>query len=73
MGRKGLVESTGAVKIPIAGILDNPGQVTLLGIVETNEFNIPHDGIVRGYSTSLYNDSTPVPTAFRPEVQFPVP
>jgi len=73
MGRKGLVESTGAVKIPIAGILDNPGQVTLLGIVETNEFNIPHDGIVRGYSTSLYNDSTPVFTNFRPEVQFPVP
>jgi hypothetical protein len=73
MGRKGLVESTGAVKIPIAGIYDNPGQVTLLGLVETNEFNIPHDGIVRGYMYSLYNDSTPVPTAFRPEVEFPVP
>ena len=73
MGRKGLVESAGAFKIPIAGIFDNPGPVTLLGIVETNEFSIPHDGVVRGYAYSLYNDSTPVPTAFRPEVQFPVP
>src|SRR5215475_10950360 len=73
MGRKGLVESTGAFKIPIAGILDNPGPVTLLGLVETIEFNIPHDNVVRGYMYSLYNDSTPVPTAFRPEIRFLVP
>jgi hypothetical protein len=70
-GRKGLVESNGAFKIPIAGIFDNPGPVTLLGIVETNEFNVPHDSVVRGYMYSLYNDSTPVITRFRPEVQFP--
>jgi hypothetical protein len=71
MGRKGLVESAGAFKIPIAGIADNAGPVTLLGIVETNEFNVPHDSVVRGYMYSLYNDSTPVPTAFRPEIRFP--
>ncbi|HME98417.1 MAG TPA: hypothetical protein VKK06_00990 [Terriglobia bacterium] len=73
MGRKGLVESTGAFKIPIAGILDNPGPVTLLGLVGTIEFNIPHDNVVRGYMYSLYDDSTPVPTAFRPDVAFPLP
>jgi len=73
LGRKGLVESGGAFKIPIAGIADTPGPVTLLGIVETNEFNIPHDNVVRGDMYSLYNDSTPVPTAFRPEIQFPFP
>jgi len=73
MGRKGLVESGGAFKIPIAGILDNAGPVTLLGLVETIEFNIPHDNVVRGYMYSLYNDSTPVPTAFRPDIRFPFP
>jgi hypothetical protein len=73
MGRKGLVESAGAFKIPIAGILDNAGPVTLLGLVETIEFNIPHDNVVRGYMYSLYNDSTPVPTAFRPDIGFPFP
>jgi hypothetical protein len=71
MGRKGLVESGGAYKIPIAGIADDPGPVTLLGIVETNEFNVQHDQVVRGYMYSLYNDSTPVPTAFRPDIGFP--
>src|SRR5262249_50744951 len=73
MGRKGLVESTGAFKIPIAGIFDNAGPVTLLGLVGTIEFNIPHDNVVRGYMYSLYDDSTPVPTAFRPDVAFPLP
>ena len=71
LGRKGLVESAGAFKLPIAGIVDAAGPVTLLGIVETNEFNVPHDSVVRGYMYSLYNDSTPVVTRFRPEVQFP--
>ena len=71
LGRKGLVESAGAFKLPIAGIVDAAGPVTLLGIVETNEFNVPHDNVVRGYMYSLYNDSTPVPTFFTPAPQFP--
>jgi len=69
MGRKGLVQSTPAEKVPLLGIADTAGPVTLLGLVETNEFvPIPGDGrpLVRGYMYSLYNDSTPVQTFFVP-------
>lgn len=59
---KGLVVSEQAVKIPIFGIADVAGPVTLLGIVETATW----DGTCRMYSYSLYNNSLPVPTAFVP-------
>jgi hypothetical protein len=69
MGRKGLVQSTQAEKVPILGFADTAGPVTLLGIVETNEF-VPgaDDGpiLLRSFMYSLYNDSTPVPTQFAP-------
>jgi hypothetical protein len=64
MGRKGLVESTEAEKVPILGIFDVAGPVTLLGLIETNEFSTT--GPARGYIYSMYNDSRPVPTAFSP-------
>jgi hypothetical protein len=69
MGRKGLVQSSEAEKVPILGIADIAGPVTLLGLVETNEFvAVPDDGfaVARGFMYSLYNDSRPVPTLFSP-------
>jgi len=68
MGRKGLFQSTEAQKVPILGIYDTAGPVTLLGLVETDEFTSP-DGatLARGYIYSTYNDSTPVPTLFAPQ------
>jgi hypothetical protein len=59
---KGLVVSDQAVKVPIGGITDTVGQVTLLGIVETVTWN----GTCRAYSYSLYNNSVPVSTVFAP-------
>jgi hypothetical protein len=59
---KGLVVSEQAVKVPIGGIADTAGPVTLLGIVETATWN----GACRVYSYSLYNNSVPVPTVFEP-------
>jgi hypothetical protein len=59
---KGLVVSDQAVKVPIGGIADTAGPVTLLGIVETVTWN----GTCRAYSYSLYNNSVPVPTVFVP-------
>jgi hypothetical protein len=59
---KGLVVSDQAVKVPIGGIADTAGPVTLLGIVETVTWN----GTCRAYSYSLYNNSVPVPTVFEP-------
>jgi hypothetical protein len=65
MGRKGLVQSVVAEKFPILGVADNAGPVTLLGLIETNEFSLAGP-VTRGYIYSMYNDSTPVPTSFVP-------
>ena len=59
---KGLVVSEQAVKVPIGGIADTAGPVTLLGIVETATWN----DACRVYSYALYNNSVPVPTVFEP-------
>jgi hypothetical protein len=59
---KGLVVSEQAVKVPIFGVFDFFGPVTLLGIVETTTWN----GAYRAYSYSLYHNSRPVPTVFEP-------
>jgi hypothetical protein len=69
MGRKGLVQSTEAEKVPIFGINDAAGPVTLLGLIDTREFTLLPSGAVnltRGYIYSTYNDSRPVPTSFVP-------
>jgi len=65
MGRKGLVQSAEAEKVPIFGINDLAGPVTLLGLIETIEFPLVGPP-TRGYFYSMYNDSTPVPTSFVP-------
>jgi hypothetical protein len=69
-GRKGYFVSQTAEKVPIFGIFDTAGPVTLLGIVETQEFNAPAPpavpGVVREYSYSTFNDGIGVPTAFFP-------
>jgi hypothetical protein len=65
MGRKGLVQSTEAEKVPFGGIADTPGPVTLLGLIETNEFSLAGP-VARGYMYSMSNDSRPVPTRFLP-------
>jgi hypothetical protein len=69
MGRKGLVQSTEAEKVPIFGINDVAGPVTLLGLIDTREFTLLPSGaptLTRGYIYSMYNDSIPVPTSFVP-------
>jgi hypothetical protein len=65
LGRKGLFESGPAQQVPIFGIDDPAGPVTLLAIVETLERNAGGN-VIRQYSYSTYNDSRPVPTKFEP-------
>ncbi len=64
-GRKGLVESVRAEKIPFY-FADSFGPATLLGVVITRERDPAAAGILRDYAYSLYNDGRPVPTAFTP-------
>jgi hypothetical protein len=63
--RKGSFLSAPAEKVPFIGIADIAGPVTLLGIVETQEFTAG-GALDREYSYSMFNDSTPVPTTFQP-------
>ena len=65
-GSKGLLETTQAEKQPIFGIADTPGDVTLLGIVETRELNRNTGRPIREYSYPLFNDGLPIPTTFVP-------
>ena len=65
MGRKGVVISGPAEKIQWAGIDDDAGPVTLLGLLETSE-GTPTAWPARTYFTSVSNDSVPVPTEFEP-------
>jgi hypothetical protein len=65
MGRKGVVISGLAEKVRYAGIDDNAGPVTLLGLIETTEGSAP--GLAsRYYINSVSNDSVPVSTLFEP-------
>jgi hypothetical protein len=65
MGRKGVVISAPAEKVRWAGIDDDEGPVTLLGLIETTEG--PTVGsAARSYFTSVSNDSAPVRTEFEP-------
>jgi len=67
LGRKGLVQSTEAEKVPFLGILDRFGPVTLLGLIETAEFGSPTATTpARSYTYSVFNDSRPVGTVFEP-------
>jgi hypothetical protein len=65
MGRKGVVISGPAEKIQWAGIDDDAGPVTLLGLLEASEGSATAFPL-RTYFTSVSNDSVPVPTVFEP-------
>lgn len=63
--RKGAVASDQAVKVPLFGISDTAGPVTLLGLVQTDEG--PAAGsIARSYIFNMFNNSVPIPTHFVP-------
>jgi hypothetical protein len=60
MGRKGVFVSTPAVDA-------NGNPVTLLGLVQVQEFPFPNVLFFdRSYITGVFNDSVPVPTSFVP-------
>jgi hypothetical protein len=61
--RKGVFVTEAAEKVPIFGLLDTAGPVTLLGLVTTLE---GPTGTERQYSYGVFNDSEPVSAAFRP-------
>jgi hypothetical protein len=76
---KALVQSINAEKVPVLGITDTAGPVTLLGLVITRECDpaaascvtfVPGVGTepspLRNFAYPLLNDSKPVPTSFRP-------
>jgi hypothetical protein len=62
--RKGVFVTDAAEKVPIFGIADIAGPVTLLGLVETLEGPTSSE---RQYTYGVFNDSEPVvPALFRP-------
>jgi hypothetical protein len=63
--RKGVFQSTQAVKFPYTGIFDRAGNVTLLGLVQTNEGKAPWSAD-RSYIFNTFDNATPIPTAFVP-------
>jgi len=64
--RKGIVVAGPAEKVPIFGILDTPGPVTLLGLVEVLEGATATTGADRQFFYQMLNDSNPIPTVFAP-------
>jgi hypothetical protein len=65
-GKKGFFESTEAEKVPIFQVDDQPGPVTLIGIVETKELN-KRGEVLREWAYSLFNDAVGVNTVFQPK------
>jgi hypothetical protein len=61
--RKGVFITDAAEKVPIFGIADIGGPVTLLGLVETLEGPTATE---RQYTYGVFNDSVPVTAVFRP-------
>jgi len=61
--RKGVFITDAAEKVPIFGIADTAGAVTLLGLVETLEGPTATE---RQYTYGVFNDSEPVIAVFRP-------
>jgi hypothetical protein len=64
MGRKGVFVSSQATKVPLFGISDDSGNVTLLGLSEVVEN--PGTANARVSFSGLFNSSVPVPTHFTP-------
>jgi len=63
-GRRGLVASTRAEKVPIF-LSDTSGPATLVGIIETEE-ETAAEVLLGQYVYPFHNDGTPVPTTFVP-------
>ena len=61
--RKGVFITEAAEKVPIFGITDTGGPVTLLGLVETLEGPTATE---RQYTRGVFKDSVPVNAIFRP-------
>jgi hypothetical protein len=64
--RKGIVIAGPAEKVPIFGIQDANGPVTLLGLVEVLEGASPTSGADRQFFYQFLNDGTAVQTSFFP-------
>ena len=64
-GKVGLVETTDAEKIPIFGVNDVAGPVSLLGLVDTVELSSTGT-VIRQFSNLLFNDGLPTPTTLNP-------
>jgi hypothetical protein len=64
MGRKGVFVSSQATKVPLFGISDDSGPVTLLGLSEVREnAGTANERVI---FSGLFNSSVPVPTHFTP-------
>jgi hypothetical protein len=72
MGREGVLWSDSAVKGAFAGISDNTGPVSLLGLSETLEGGVfpPVAPWPRASFNKLFNNSVPVTTVFVPSFFF---
>lgn len=64
--RKGIFATNSVEKEAIAGVTDEDGPVTLLGVVQVFEGTIPNLLMERSYIFNTYNDSRRVDTRFRP-------
>jgi hypothetical protein len=66
-GRKGVFQSGQAVKTPIGGVFDVPGNVTLIGLVHTVEGPTAGNTMSRSYIFNTYNNGVPIATMFLPQ------
>jgi hypothetical protein len=64
--RKGVFQSTQAIKTPIGGITDRAGNVTLLALVHTVEGPTSGNPMARSYIFNTYNNGVAIPTTFYP-------
>jgi len=64
--RKGIFATRNVAKEAIAGVTDEDGPVTLLGLVQVLEGTIPSAFMERSYIFNTYNDSRRVDTRFHP-------
>jgi hypothetical protein len=64
--RKGVFQSTQAIKTPIGGIADTAGNVTLLALVHTVEGPSSGNAMARSYIFNTFNNGQPIPTTFFP-------
>jgi hypothetical protein len=64
--RKGIFQSSQAIKTAIGGIADTAGPVTLLALVHTAEGPTAGDTMARSYIFNTFNNGVAIPTEFLP-------